>query len=305
VHDRGDHHHGLGDHRHRAGRSLRIALTLNAAFLVVEIVGGFAFHSLALLADGVHMVSDVVALTIAAVAASLALRPPTERHTYGLGRAEVLAASVNAVVLLIASTIIVIAAIGRFGASVSVHGGGVIVVAAIGLVVNATSAFVLARDAADNINVRAALWHMLGDVLGSCAALVAGIGIVVWNATWLDPVASIAVTVLVVVGGWRVLHDAVAVLLDSVPAHIDHRAVVAAILDEPGVNAAHHVHLWTIATGEVALSAHVVLDGERSLHEAQELADRVKARLVRGFGIGHSTLEVECHPCTPEESSPH
>ena len=292
------HEHG---HTHRAGRSLRIALALNATFLVVEVLGGLAFHSLALLADGVHMVSDVVALGIAAAAAALALRPPTDRHTYGFGRAEIDAATLNAVVLLLASTAIVVAAISRLGTPVQVHGGGVIAVAAVGLVVNVASALVLARDAASNLNVRAALWHMVGDALGSVAALVAGVAVVVWHANWVDPVASIVVTGLVVVGGWRVLRDAISVLLDAVPAHLDRGAVVETILAEPGVTAAHHLHLWTIGTGDVALSAHVVLDGERTLHDAQELAERVKHRLDHEYGITHSTIEVECHPCGADD----
>ena len=292
------HEHG---HTHRAGRSLRIALALNATFLVVEVLGGLAFHSLALLADGVHMVSDVVALGIAAAAAALALRPPTDRHTYGFGRAEIVAATLNAVVLLLASTAIVVAAISRLGTPVQVHGGGVIAVAAVGLVVNVASALVLARDAASNLNVRAALWHMVGDALGSVAALVAGVAVVVWHANWVDPVASIVVTGLVVVGGWRVLRDAISVLLDAVPAHLDRGAVVETILAEPGVTAAHHLHLWTIGTGDVALSAHVVLDGERTLHDAQELAERVKHRLDHEYGITHSTIEVECHPCGADD----
>lgn len=298
-HSHGDHTHGGHSHGSAGAsrRALGTALALNGAFLVAELIGGAVFHSLALLADGVHMVSDVVALAIALFAARLAARPVSTRHTYGLGRAEVIAASVNAVALLGASVWIVVAAVGRFDAANSVRGGGVVVIGVLGLVVNLVSAAVLAREADGNLNVRAALWHMVSDALGSVAAIIAGVGALLGGPVWLDPVASIVVTVLVVVAAVRVLVDAVRVLLDAVPGHLDRDAVVASIAAVPGVGGVHHVHLWTIASGDVALSGHVLVDGSPTLHEAQHVATAVKRRLADQWGIAHATLEVECHPC--------
>lgn len=272
-------------------------LVANAVFLVVELAGALAFGSIALLADVVHMFADVAALLVALGAAALAARPATERHTYGLGRAEIMAALFNAIALLVASAWLVVEAIDRIGSPQSLRGGGVMLVATAGLVVNAGSAWVLARAGSGNLNARAAFWHMTADALGSLAALISGAAALFFAAFWVDPVASLVVTALVVVGAVRVLAQSVRILLDASPREIDVRAVVNAMEAVPGVASAHHVHVWTIGNGEPALSAHLVLPDEPSLHEAQGRADAVRVMLDESFGVHHSTLEVECHPC--------
>jgi cobalt-zinc-cadmium efflux system protein len=278
-------------------RALRWALALNGGFLAVEVAGGLVFGSLALLADAAHMGSDVGALAIALVALRLVSRPASVRHTYGLQRAEVLAALVNAVVLVGAAVWIGIEAVGRIGDAVDVDGGGVAVVAAGGLAVNVASAVLLARTAGRSLNMRAALWHMVSDALGSLAALAAGLGVLVWDATWADVAASLGVAMLVVIGAWRLLRDATRVLLEATPAHLDPGEVRVALLADPAVTAVHHLHLWSLGSESEALSAHVVVEGTPTLHDARAVADRLKAMLAERFAIGHSTLEVECHPC--------
>jgi cobalt-zinc-cadmium efflux system protein len=278
-------------------RALAIALGLNGAFLVVEVVGGAAFGSLALLADAAHMGSDVGALTIASVAARLAARPPSDRHSYGLQRAEILAAALNAVVLVAAAAWIAVAAIGRIGETVDVEGAGVTIVAAGGLAVNVGSALVLARAAGRSLNLRAAQWHMASDALGSVAALATGLAVLLWDATWVDVAASLLVAALVVLGAWRLLRDATRVLLEATPAHVDPDAVRAALLEDRSVRTVHHLHVWSLGSESEALSGHVVVDDVPTLHDAEAVARRLKAMLAERFAIEHSTLEIECHPC--------
>ena len=278
-----------------------IALAANAVFLVVEILGGYLFDSLALFADAAHMTSDVLALTLALIALILAQRLPTERHTYGFERTEVLAAQANGVLLLVGAIAIVVEAVRRLEHPQSIDAAGVLVIGVAGLLVNLGSALVVARAARGNINLRAVLWHLVFDALGSLAVIVAAVGTLVFGAERLDSIASIAIAVLVVGAAWRLLRDSTRVLLEAVPTDVEVAAVRAALADQPGVEAVHHLHVWTVGAEHAALSAHVVLTGPLSLHEAQERAIALKHVLAERFGIEHATLEVECHACTDDE----
>jgi cobalt-zinc-cadmium efflux system protein len=280
---------------------LLIALAANVVFLVVEILGGYLFDSLALFADAAHMTSDVLALTLALIALILAQRPPTERHTYGFERTEVLAAQANGVLLLVGAIAIVVEAVRRLANPQSIDAAGVLVIGVAGLLVNLGSALVVARAARGNINLRAVLWHLVFDALGSLAVIVAAVGTLAFGAERLDSIASIAIAVLVVAAAWRLLRDSTRVLLEAVPTDVDVAAVRAALAEQPGVEAVHHLHVWTVGAEHAALSAHVVLTGPLSLHEAQERAIALKRVLAERFGIEHATLEVECHACTDDE----
>lgn len=298
------------DHDHatvRAGQrgALLVTLIINAAFLVVEVVGGIAFNSLALLADAAHMFTDVAALAIALVALSLTSRPSTARLTFGLERAEVLGALVNGLTLLAASGWIVFEAIRRVSDPADVKGGGVLVVASIGLLINIASALVLLRNQGRSLNMRGALVHMVADAVGSVGAIVAALAVLLWDATWADPVASLVIALLVIYSGFRLLADTVHVLLEGTPSGMDRTEVEATLLSEAGIDAVHHLHLWSLASDVPALSAHVVLAGEVSLHEAQQRGDELKQMLARKHGIVHATLELECHACEDEEHEAH
>jgi cobalt-zinc-cadmium efflux system protein len=283
---------------HRRTNALVFALVANAGFLVVELVGGLLFGSLALLADAAHMVSDVVALGIALVAQLLVGRPATERHTYGFVRAEVLAAQVNGVLLLVSAVAITVEAVRRFADPHTLDGVPVLVVGVAGLVVNLASAAVIGRHAAGSLNLRAAMWHLGADALGSVAVIVAAVGVIVADLEWLDPAASLVIAALVVLGAWQILRGSLRVLLEAAPAGMDVAAVRDAIAHERDVETVHHVHVWSLASETPALSAHVVLAGERwTLHDAQERMDSLKVMLEERFGIVHATLEVECHAC--------
>lgn len=278
-------------------RALLIVLAANGAFLVVEVVGGLAFSSLALLADAAHMLSDVAAITVALVAQRLATRPPSTRHSFGLQRAEVLGAQANAALLLAAAGGIFFEAFRRLDDPHEVEGVGLAVVATAGLLVNVGSAVLLARVRGRSLNMRSALVHMLADAAGSVAAVAAGVAVIVWGVDGVDPVASMVIAALVVWAAAQLLRESAHVLLEGTPPGIDPVAVEAAMADVEGIETVHHLHVWNLASDVPALSAHLVIEGEVSLHEAQRRAGEVRARLAERFGIGHATLEVECHEC--------
>jgi cobalt-zinc-cadmium efflux system protein len=250
-------------------------------------------------------VSDVIGLAIAYAALQLARRPPTERHTYGFGRTEVLVAQANALLLFASAIVVVVEAVRRLNAPHALDAGGVLVIGGLGFLVNIGSAAVVARHAHGSLNLRGALWHLLADALGSVVVIVAGVGVALFGADRLDPIASIAIALLVIAGAWKLLRDATRVLLESVPAGLDAVAVQEALCAEPGVEAVHHLHLWTSGSEHAALSAHVVLGETPSLHEAQLRAEELKRMLVERFGIFHATLEIECHACADDETHSH
>lgn len=293
----GHHHHGVGRATQR--RALWISLGANAGFLVAEVFGGLAFHSLALLADAAHMVSDVAGLAIALVAQRLLDRPATPKHSYGLQRAEVLGAQANGLTLVAVAGWIILEAIHRIGQPSDVAGGGLLVVATLGLAVNLGSALLLARAQGDSLNMRGAFVHMAVDAAGSVAAIAAGIAVLGWNANWVDPLMSILIAVLVLWSAWGLLRDTANVLLEGTPRGMDATAVEAALANSDDVETVHHLHLWNLASDVPALSAHLVLRGEPDLHEAQASGARLKTMLDERFGISHATLELECHPCDP------
>lgn len=300
----GTHHHGPS-HSHGVTlatqrTALWISLVLNAGFLVAEVVGGIVFNSLALLADAAHMTSDVAGLIIALIAQSLMSRPPTRRHSFGLKRAEVLGAQVNGLLLVAVSGWIIYEAVHRLSEPPDVAGAGLLVVATLGLVVNLVSAAVLARAQGNSLNMRGAFIHMSADAAGSVAAIAAGVAIVVWQAEWVDPVASIGIAVLVLFATWGLLRDTTSVLLEGAPKGLDPDAIEAAVAGHDGVETVHHLHLWSLSSDQPALSAHVVLAGEVTLHEAQQRGDQIKELLANRYDINHATLELECHPCEPQ-----
>jgi len=298
--DHAGHSHSHGPSRDTQRKALWISLVANAGFLLAEIVGGIVFHSLALLADAAHMTSDVVGLTIALVAQRLMTRPATARHSYGFQRAEVLGGQLNGLTLLAVSGWIVYEAIRRVGDPGHVEGGGMLVVAALGLAVNVGCAVLLGRAQGRSVNMRGAYLHMAVDAAGSVAAIVAAIAVITVGADWVDPVASVLIAVLVVWSAWSLLKETTNVMLEAAPVDVAAADVEAALLAEPDVTAVHHTHLWSLASDVTAFSGHIVLDETDTLHEAQEAGTRIKAMLADRFGITHATLELECHPCTTD-----
>lgn len=279
-------------------RALWIALIANGGFMVVEIFGGVAFHSLALLADALHMGSDVIGLGVALVAQSLMTRPTSTRHTYGLLRAEVLGAQANGIILLATSVWVFYEAYQRIGTPEAVNGVGLLVVAVIGLGVNLGSAVLLNRARGRSLNMHGAFLHMAVDAAGSVGAIIAGLAVIIAGADWVDPVVSVIIGLLVLWSAWSLLRDTTSVLLESTPKGIDPVALEAALAASEGVAGVHHLHVWNISSETTALSGHVVLHDDPPLHRAQARAQDLKDHLAREFGIEHATLELECHDCS-------
>jgi cobalt-zinc-cadmium efflux system protein len=286
---------------HARVRALQIALAANGVFFGVQLAAGIAFGSLALIADSAHMASDVVALALALLAQALITRPASVRNTYGMQRAEVLAAQANAAVLLLVSGWVVYEAIQRFSNPEPVDGLGVVIVGLLGLAVNAGSAWIIARSSGDSLNLRGAFLHLASDAAGSVGVVIAGVVVMATGAEWVDPLVSILISVLVLVAAWQLLRDATRVLLEGAPKGLDVAAVEQALTTAVGVEAVHHLHVWSIGSETPALSAHVVLTGELTLHEAQARGDELKTELAEQFGIEHATLELECHSCDDDE----
>lgn len=281
-------------HRHAAvvagGGALGAALLLTFGFALVEAVAGWWSGSLALLSDAGHMVTDSAALGFAALAAWVARRPPSARHSYGLGRAEVLVALGNGLFMLLLVAGIGYAAVQRIVAPQPVAGGMVTLVAALGLIANLIVARILTRGA-QTLNTRAALLHVLGDVLGSVAALAAGVVILFTGWTPIDPLLSLLICALILYSSFNLLREALHVLMEGVPPGVDLPEVGRSMAALPGVLSVHDLHIWTLSSGLVALSAHVRLrdlrNWEHVLHELREL-------LHERYGIEHVTLQPEC-----------
>jgi cobalt-zinc-cadmium efflux system protein len=276
--------------RARDTRRMTAALVLTCLIAVVEAVGGWLTHSLALLSDAGHMWTDVSALGLALVAAWFAGRPANRKRTYGYVRLEILSALVNGVLLLAITVFIVIEALERMKHPAPVLLGPMAVVATIGLGANLLALSFL--HSGHSLNTRSAFLHVFGDTLSSVGVLVAA-GVMAFTGwTWVDPVISLAISAVVVVGAWRVLREAVDVLLETVPPHVDVAGVEQALGCIPRVTAVHDLHIWTVGSGMVALSAHLVVD-EPSACENDTILVAAKRALVERFGIDHSTLQIE------------
>lgn len=286
-----DETHRHRDHRHApgTGRTLIVALAVTLGYALVEFVAGAAFHSLALMSDAGHMFSDALALGLAAFASWVGGRPAGSRHSYGFARAEVIAAFVNGLALLLIVVVIAVESIGRLLEPQPVSGFGVMVVAIFGLLANLFVAFLISRGER-NLNTRAALIHVVGDLIGSVAAITAGA--VVFFTGWqpIDALLSLVIAVLILGSTVRLLLDALHVLMEGVPSGLRMEEVAAAIGDLTGVRAVHDLHVWNISSGQVALSAHVGLD---NLDNWAALLESARQMLQNRFGIAHVTLQPE------------
>ena len=282
-----DHAHSHG-HRHTAN-FMGAAAAATIAFALIEALGGWWSGSLALLSDAGHMLTDGAALGLGTLAAWMARRPPSTRHSYGLGRAEVVAALVNATAMLVIVIAIAWEALARFREPAPVNGVVAAVIAAAGLAVNV---WVLRRLAphSDDMNPRAATLHVLGDVLGSVAALVSGALIAMGGWNGIDPAASLAICVLIAISALRLLRESVHALMEGVPHGLSVEAIGAEMASVEGVLSVHDLHVWTLSGSRAALSAHVMV---RSLGHWESTLHELQHRLHEKFGIDHVTLQPE------------
>lgn len=280
-------------HSHAHGSSTRafaIATLLNLAYTALEAGYGFATHSLVLLSDALHNLGDVLGLGLAWGAAIIARRAPTERHTYGWRRATLLSPLANALLLVTFAGALGWEAVRRLDAPPPIPAWPVIVVAAIGIVVNLGAAWLLREGHAQDLNRRGAFLHLVADAAVSLAAVLAGIGMLVLGWHWLDPVMALLVGAVVAIGAFALLRDAFNAAMDAVPPAIDQRHVHAFLIAQPGVVAVHHLHIWSLGAGEVAMTAHMVRP-DAGDHDA--FLDALMAELDERFGINHPTLQIE------------
>ncbi|MGH8337213.1 MAG: cation diffusion facilitator family transporter [Gammaproteobacteria bacterium] len=284
-----DHSHPLHPGDPHGRRPFVYALLLTLGFAAVEAIAGGWANSLALLGDAGHMATDGIALGIAALAAWVALKPASARHTYGFGRAEVIAALLNTLFMLLIVAAIVVEAIMRFRHPPTVHAPVVIAIGVLGLIVNIVIYKVLQRSEA-SLNMRAALLHVLGDMLGSLAALVSGI--VIFFTGWLpiDPLLSLFIAVLIMISSLRLLRDASRVLLEGVPRGLNLAEIGHSMARVDGVRSVHDLHVWSLSSNEVSLSAHIVID---EMGAWQGVLYRLQNHLHQDYGIAHATLQPE------------
>ena len=288
-----DHHDHAHNHAHSLGTSQRvlmIVLALNVTYMLAEAIGGWWANSLALLSDAGHMLADIAAIALSLFAARFAERPVTPSKTYGYHRMEILAALANGVTLIVISLLICYEAWHRLRQAEVVEAKMLIAISFGGLIVNLISAKVLHGAHAHDLNLRGAFLHVLGDLLGSLGAVIAGL-LILWRGwLWADLVFSVVICVLIVYSSWRLVSEAVNVLLEGTPAHINVAAVEAAMRTISGVRDIHDLHIWTITSNRYAVTAHVIIaESENSYRILRELRELLASR----FDLTHSTLQIE------------
>jgi cobalt-zinc-cadmium efflux system protein len=284
------HLHASNDHARATTRAFAIGVALNAGFVLVESAAGFMSGSLALLADAGHNLSDVLGLLLAWGASYLSRRRPTGRRTYGLRRTSILAALVNALLLYIAVGMIAWEAINRLRQPIAVASATVLIVAAIGVVINTFTALLFMSGRARDLNLRGAFLHMAADAAVSLGVALGGVAILYTGRLWIDPLLSLLIAAVIAYSTWDLLWQAVELTLDSVPRGIDHQAVRDFLLGQPGVTAVHDLHIWGMSTTEAALTAHVVRP-DAALDDNWLFA--INHELHERFGIDHATIQVE------------
>ncbi len=277
------------------------ALALTLAVAVAEVAGGILAGSLALLSDAAHVFMDALALGIAVAASVQARRPPSDRRTYGFARFEILAALANGGLLFGVTLLIAIEAVRRFVTPPELPNGGLMAAfGGAGFVVNVGIGLSLFRSAREDLNVKAALFHVASDAVGALAVVLGGFLVLATRAAWIDPALSLLVSGIIVVGVVRVVKESADVLLESAPAHATIPAVRAGIRALPGVVDVHDLHVWTIGSGSHVLSAHVLLPDAR-ISEASEILRRIEARMLADFAIDHVTIQFECEACAADD----
>ncbi|MEA3392994.1 MAG: cation diffusion facilitator family transporter [Pseudomonadota bacterium] len=300
-HDHAHDHHDAHGHHHPTppasfSRAFALGIGLNLAFVAIEAFYGWQINSLALLADAGHNLSDVAGLLLAWVAALAGRLQPNVRHTYGWRRASILAAFANAVLLLVAMGSLALEALQRLGTPEATQGWTIITVAAMGIVVNTATALLFLRGREHDLNVRGAFLHMAADALVSLGVVIGG-ALYLWQGwAWLDPVISLGIAVVIVVGSWGLLRQSLHLLFDGVPPHIDLPALHAWLAARPGVARVDDLHVWAMSTTQVALTAHLVMPAG---HPGDEFLRDTSAALHERFRIDHATLQITRAPLMP------
>lgn len=293
-----DHHHGHSHAPSSFNKAFGIAVVLNLAFTLCQIFYAFVANSMSLMADAVHNFGDVFGLILAWGASWLLTLPARKRYSYGYKRTTILAALSNALLLVATSALIIYESIYKLFHISEVNGFIVIVVASVGIIINGGTAMLFMKGAHDDLNIKGAFIHLLGDALISIGVVVAGIAIYYTGWLWLDPLMGLFIVTIILIGTWGLLRDSVRLILDAVPHHIDQQGVHAFLQQLPGVKAVHDLHIWGLSTKEIALTAHLVMPNQK-LSDADYL--NINHTLKKQFKVDHVTLQVEAgseeHPC--------
>jgi cobalt-zinc-cadmium efflux system protein len=268
---------------------MAVALAINAALLVAGVAGALVFHSVALLADAGHVVSDVAAIGLGLFAAAMAAKPAGGRRTFGSYRAEILSALANGVLLIAVAAVVFIEAITRLSDPPDVKSAGVVAVGLVGLAGNAAATIALARGEREDLNLEGVLRHSAADALASLGVLVSGLVILITGWDYADPIAGLLIGVLIVVGSWRLVTEPLGVLMEAAPPGIDVEEVGQAMVRVPGVREVHDLHVWTVTSGFPALAAHVLTEPTEDVDEVRR---RIEAVLADRFSIEHTTLQM-------------
>lgn len=277
-------------------KKLRLAVIISASILLVEVVGGLISNSLALLSDAGHVFTDLLAISIAWFAAKQAERPSHAKMTFGYHRWGIIAALVNALSLIGVSGAIFFEAYRRWQEPPTINGPIMLSVAFVGLIANMVVVGQLRHDAKENLNVKGAFWHAIGDTLSSVGVIVAGIIIIFTGLYWVDPLVSVIVALIILAGAWRLLKESINVLLEAPPEHLKAEVIAQELAQVPGVKEIHDLHIWSIGPGFHALSCHVWVD-DQALSEGSRILDKVRELLSEKYHITHSTLQLECLDC--------
>ncbi|MCP3027779.1 cation diffusion facilitator family transporter [Halobacillus sp. A5] len=292
------------DHSHGANKkALLLSFIITTLYMVIEAIGGLLTNSLALLSDAGHMLSDSISLGVGLAAFILGEKVANYSKTYGYKRFEILAALFNGATLIIISLYIFYEAYHRFVHPPEVASFGMLTIAVVGLIVNLLVAWILMRqgDTEDNLNLRAAFLHVLGDLLGSVGAIIAALLIIFLDWGWADPLASVVVAVLILISGGRVTKDSLHVLMEGTPKHINFQDVTRTIEDTPEINSIHDLHIWSITSGQNALSCHAIVNENLTIKESQQMLKDLEQKLL-DEGIGHITIQVETMNHNHEET---
>ena len=288
------HNHSHAHSHNNNQRVLLWSFLIITAYMFIEAFGGWITNSLALLSDAGHMLSDALSLGIALLAFRYGVKAASRDKSFGYRRFEILAAALNGLTLMLVAAWIVFEAVARFVSPLPIQSTGMLVIAVIGLIVNIVVAVMMFKggDTHDNLNMRGAFLHVISDLLGSVAAILAALAVKWYGWTWADPLISVLVALLVLRSGYFVLRDALHILMEGTPRQIDTARIRALLLEQPEVADIHDLHVWSITSGEHALASHVVLKQDQRLSEVQQLLHRLED-LLHAQGIGHVTLQVE------------
>jgi cobalt-zinc-cadmium efflux system protein len=288
-----DHDHGHSHHAASYGKAFAVGILLNIAFVLIEGGYGLKINSLALIADAGHNLSDVASLILAWAGLIVANKKSSSKHSYGWKKASVLAAFINSVFLLVAMGSLAWEAVGRFNSPVQTEGITIMIIAGIGILINGATALLFAAGRDKDINIRGAFLHMLADALISAGVVVSGALTLKWNFTWIDPVTSLVISVVIVLGTWRLLTQSVHLLFDGVPDHVDPLKVKNFLSQQSGVKNIFDLHIWAMSTTEVALTAHLHVP---EVKITDDYLHKIKKELHDQFEIDHVTLQIVQDP---------